>query len=108
VKNKDKNFDILNSSRRDFIKKVGTATAGILAAPYLKPSGIFGYDHKQISSFLTSVAITNTTNSLLTVMFIMLQAVPESNKKYITFSVYLIKIYPAKFQPCSARARKWR
>ncbi len=65
MKNKDKdNFDILNSSRRDFIKKVGTATAGILAAPYLKPSGIFGYDHKQISSFLTSVAITNTTNSL--------------------------------------------
>jgi uncharacterized protein (DUF362 family) len=64
LKKKDKeNFDNINSSRREFIKKVGAATAGFLVAPYLQPSGIFKYDHKQVSSFLTSVALTDTTNT---------------------------------------------
>ncbi len=64
MKNKDEeNFYNINSSRRDFIKKVSTTAAGILVAPYLKPSGVFGYDHKQASSFLATVAITDTTNT---------------------------------------------
>ena len=56
-------FDAINSSRRNFIKRVGAAAAGILVAPYIKPSGVFGYDHKQVSSFLATVAITDTTNT---------------------------------------------
>ena len=51
----------LNSSRRNFIKHVGTAAAGLLVAPYLKPSGVFAYNHMQGSSFLATVAISNTT-----------------------------------------------
>ncbi|MGA9405920.1 MAG: DUF362 domain-containing protein [Bacteroidota bacterium] len=63
MRNKDEgDFDDINSSRRDFIKKAGAAAAGILVAPYLKPSGVFGYE--LTSSFLASVAITNTTNTL--------------------------------------------
>ena len=50
-----------NASRRDFIKKFGAAAAGIVAAPYLKPSGLVGYNHNEASSFLATVAITNTT-----------------------------------------------
>jgi uncharacterized protein (DUF362 family) len=57
------NFYGANSSRRDFIKKAGTAVAGLFVAPYLKPSGILGYNHKQNSSYLATVAITNTTNT---------------------------------------------
>lgn len=58
-----KNSNKVNSSRRDFIKKVGISAAGLLVAPYIKPSGIFGYDHKKVSSYLTSVAITNTLDT---------------------------------------------
>ena len=61
-KNTD-NFHGMNSSRRDFIKKAGTAVAGLFVAPYLKPSGIFAYNHKQASSYLATVAITNTLNT---------------------------------------------
>jgi uncharacterized protein (DUF362 family) len=61
-KDKEK-FDAVNSSRRDFIKKAGTAVAGFLAVPYLGPSGIFAYEHKQSSSYLAKVAITNTLNT---------------------------------------------
>jgi uncharacterized protein (DUF362 family) len=57
------NFHGTNSSRRDFIKKAGTAVAGLFVAPYLKPSGILGYDHKKTSSYLATVAITNTLNT---------------------------------------------
>ena len=53
----------MNSSRRDFIKKTSTAVAGLLVVPYLKPSGVFAYNHKQASSFLATVAITNTLNT---------------------------------------------
>jgi uncharacterized protein (DUF362 family) len=53
----------MNSSRRDFIKKAGTAVAGLFVVPYVKPSGIFAYNHKQVSSYLATVAITNTRNT---------------------------------------------
>jgi uncharacterized protein (DUF362 family) len=55
--------DQMNSSRRNFIKKVGTATAGLLVAPYLKPSGVFAYNHNQTPSFLATVAICNTAST---------------------------------------------
>ena len=53
----------LNTSRRDFIRKVGTAAAGLLVVPYLKPSGVFAYNHLQGSSFLATVGICNTTGT---------------------------------------------
>ncbi|MFZ1082334.1 MAG: DUF362 domain-containing protein [Candidatus Kryptoniota bacterium] len=64
MKNRDQESSFnTNSSRRNFIKKVGVASAGMLVAPYLRPSGIFGYDHKEVSSFLATVAITDSTNT---------------------------------------------
>ena len=57
------NFNSMNSSRRDFIKKAGTAVAGLIAAPYMMPSGVLTYQHKKESSFLATVAITNTMNT---------------------------------------------
>src|SRR5208283_1153541 len=61
-KRDEQNFNDINSSRRDFIKKASTAAAGILVAPFIKPSGVFAYDYQQVSSFLATVAITDTTN----------------------------------------------
>ena len=58
-----KNSHDLNSSRRNFIKHVGTAAAGLLVVPYLKPSGVFAYNHMQGSSFLATVGISNTTGT---------------------------------------------
>ncbi len=52
-----------NPSRRKFIKNVGTAAAGLLVVPYLKPSGVFAYNHMQSSSFLATVGICNTANT---------------------------------------------
>ncbi len=64
MKNRDnKNTSGMDSSRRDFIKKTGTAVAGLLVVPYLRPSGVFAYDHKRASSYLTAVAITDTRNT---------------------------------------------
>jgi uncharacterized protein (DUF362 family) len=64
MKKKDsENSNEINPSRRNFLKTLGTAAAGVIAAPYLKPSGIFGYNHNQIFSYLAMVAITNTTNT---------------------------------------------
>ena len=53
----------VNSSRRDFIKKIGTATAGLVIAPYLKPSGVMTYDHKQVSAIRATVAACNTAGT---------------------------------------------
>jgi hypothetical protein len=53
----------VNSLRRDFNKKTCNAVSGLLVAPYIKPSGIFLYEHKQDASYLTAVAITVTTNT---------------------------------------------
>ena len=58
----ENHYDI-HSSRRDFIKKVGTAAAGLLVVPYLKPSGVFAYNHRQTSSFQATVAMCNTANA---------------------------------------------
>jgi uncharacterized protein (DUF362 family) len=52
-----------HSSRRVFLKRLGTATAGLLVVPYLKPSGVFAYDFKRASSYLAKVAITPTVNT---------------------------------------------
>ena len=52
-----------NPSRRKFIKHVGTAAAGLFVAPYLKPSGVFAYNHMQGSSFLATVALCNTAGT---------------------------------------------
>lgn len=57
------NLHDVNSSRRDFIKRVGTAAAGLLVVPYLRPSGVFAYNHKRTSSYLATVALTYTTNT---------------------------------------------
>src|SRR5512139_3917317 len=57
------NSDEMNSSRRNFIKKVSAAAAGLLLAPYVKPSGVFAYNHTQTSSFLATVAICDTANT---------------------------------------------
>ena len=51
----------MNSSRRNFIKSIGTTAAGLLVAPYLRASGVVAYTHKLTSS-LATVAITNTTS----------------------------------------------
>ena len=56
-------FHGLNSSRREFIRNVGTAAAGLLVVPYLKPSGVFAYNLGRTSSYLATVAVTNTTNT---------------------------------------------
>ena len=50
----------MNSSRRSFIKTIGAAAAGLIVVPYLKPSGVFAYNHKGTSSYLATVAIANT------------------------------------------------
>ena len=62
-KKETENFMEMNPSRRNFLKTLGTTAAGILAAPYLKPSGIFSYNHTQNASSLAAVAITNTTDT---------------------------------------------
>lgn len=62
-KNDKDNIQFMNSSRRDFIKKAGTAVAGLFVAPYLMPSGVFAYQHKKDSSYLARMAITNTMNT---------------------------------------------
>ena len=61
---KDDNRDSeSSSSRRNFLRRLGTATAGLLVVPYLKPSGVFAYDFKRSSSYLAQVAITGTLNT---------------------------------------------
>lgn len=49
-------------SRRDFIGKIGASAAGLFLVPFLKPSGVFAYDHV-LNSYLATVAITNTTDT---------------------------------------------
>ena len=53
----------MNRSRRDFIRRVGIVAAGAVVAPYLKTSGLVAYSHKGASSFLATVAITDTTGT---------------------------------------------
>ena len=61
MKNKDSEKSHgMNSSRRDFVKQVGAAAAGLLVVPYLKPSGVFAYTRTEDASFLATVAICNS------------------------------------------------
>ena len=53
----------MNSSRRDFVKQVGAAAAGLLVVPYLKPSGVFAYTRTENSAFLATVGICNTAST---------------------------------------------
>jgi uncharacterized protein (DUF362 family) len=49
-------------SRRDFLKTLGTSTAGLIVVPYLKSSNIFAYGHKSSASVSAKVAITQATS----------------------------------------------
>jgi uncharacterized protein (DUF362 family) len=63
---KDTNLDDTSRRiipRRDFLRTLGTASAGLLVAPYLKTSRVFAYTHEQDFSYLATVAITNTLNT---------------------------------------------
>ena len=61
---KDRKYiDNINSSRRNFLKTVGTATAGLFVVPYLKPSGVFAYNHNKVGAYLATVALTDTRNT---------------------------------------------
>lgn len=53
----------VNTSRREFIKKTGTAVAGLLVAPFLKPSGVLAYRYRQDPAYLAKVAITDTRDT---------------------------------------------
>jgi len=55
-----RDYHDMNSSRRNFIKSIGTTAAGLLVAPYLRASGVVAYNHKLTPS-LATVAIANTT-----------------------------------------------
>ncbi len=58
-----KDFEPTNASRRDFLRNVGAAAAGLLVAPYLRPSGVLAYSHGLTSSPLATVAIANATGT---------------------------------------------
>jgi uncharacterized protein (DUF362 family) len=53
----------VSASRRDFIKTVGTAAAGLVAVPYVKASGVTGYNHQQLDGSPATVAVSDTTNT---------------------------------------------
>src|SRR5512140_158533 len=62
VNTKDtKDFENTKGSRRDFMRKAGTAAAGLLMAPYVRPSGVLAYSHGRASPPPATVAIANTT-----------------------------------------------
>ncbi len=63
MKERDNDILGLSSSRRKFLKTLGTAAAGLLVVPYLKPSGVFAYKINRSSSYLAQVAITNTAGT---------------------------------------------
>ena len=60
---RSENISNANSSRRRFLKTLGTTTAGLVVLPFLKPSGVLAYRHKALSSYLARVAITQTLNT---------------------------------------------
>jgi uncharacterized protein (DUF362 family) len=61
-KNKKNCTDENKFSRRRFLQKAGAATAGFLAASYIKSGNIFAYGHQKKSAFVTKVAITQADN----------------------------------------------
>jgi len=60
--NRDDNNSKQEFSRRKFLTAMGTTTAGLLAAPYLKSVNVFAYGHKNNASYLAKVAVTQATN----------------------------------------------
>jgi uncharacterized protein (DUF362 family) len=58
-KNNDANSKF---SRRKFLQTLGTTTAGLMAAPFIKSSNIFAYAHKKNTTFLAQVAVTQADN----------------------------------------------
>jgi uncharacterized protein (DUF362 family) len=52
-----------NSSRRNFIRQVAAAAAGLLVVPYLRPSGVLAYTHGPGATSGAIVGICNTSNT---------------------------------------------
>ena len=52
-----------DSSRRSFLKTLGTAAGSLFVLPYLKPSGIVSHRHTGAGAYLARVAITSTVNT---------------------------------------------
>lgn len=48
----------MKSSRRQFLRTIGTTTVGVLVAPYLKSTNIFSYGHQAAAAKVAKVAIT--------------------------------------------------
>jgi uncharacterized protein (DUF362 family) len=53
----------MKSSRRQFLRTIGTTTVGVLVAPYLKSANIFSYGHQALTAKLAKVAITAGSTS---------------------------------------------
>jgi uncharacterized protein (DUF362 family) len=49
-------------SRRKFINRLGTTTAGLMVAPYIKSDSIFAYEQAEVSQFISRVALTRADN----------------------------------------------
>ena len=49
-------------SRRKFLRTLGSTTAGLLVAPYIKSQNILGYRHEGNSQYISQVAITRHNN----------------------------------------------
>jgi len=61
-KNKSVEASGKNFSRRKFLRTLGTSTAGLLVAPYIKSQNIFAYGHEGNSQYLSQVAVTRHDN----------------------------------------------
>jgi uncharacterized protein (DUF362 family) len=49
-------------SRRKFLQTIGTASAGLFLAPYLKSGNIFGYANNKPSQYMSQVALTQASS----------------------------------------------
>ena len=61
-KGKSDNYPDKFLSRRKFLKTLGTASAGLLVAPYLKSGNIYGYGNHSNRQYLAKVAVTQADN----------------------------------------------
>lgn len=52
----------MKSSRRQFLRTLGTTTVGMLVAPYVRSTNIFAYGHQAGALNLARVAITQGDN----------------------------------------------
>lgn len=62
-KNGEEGKSQTSSSRRKFLQTIGTATAGLIIAPYIKPGSVFAYKHHVSLSSQPQVGITQTINT---------------------------------------------